>query len=111
MNQTRGDAREVALQLPLGLALASAGNAEYLLLVFLDSPHPMHPNPQFLLSKKAPHMQSNSFQFSTEKNTQRHLRYKCHEKGAAQSEATKRSLSSCLSGRTLAFKGSSNSDA
>lgn len=88
-DEPRGDAREVALQLPLGLAFATFGTAEYLLLVFLGCPHPMHPNPQFSLSKKAPHMQSNSFQLSREEDMQSPLRYRCHEKDAAQSEATK----------------------
>lgn len=88
-DEPRGDIGEVAGQLPVGLALAAV-EPQSLGLVFPSSPHPVNLNPQFSLSKKAPHMQSNNFQLSRSEDMQNPLRYRCHEKAATQGEATKR---------------------
>lgn len=52
-DEPRGDTREVALQLPAGLVLVATELQSSFVLVFLGSPDPVHPNPQFSLSKKA----------------------------------------------------------
>jgi len=70
------------------VALAAV-ELQSLVLVFLGSPHPVNPNPQFSLSKKTPHMPSNTFQLSRRQDMQSPLRHRCHEKAAAVSEATK----------------------
>lgn len=54
-DEPRGDTREVALQLPAGLVLVATELWSSFVLVFLGSPDPVHPNPQFSLSKKAQH--------------------------------------------------------
>lgn len=47
--------------------------ADSLVLVFRGSPHLVNPNPQFSLSKKAPHMQSNNFQLSMQSPSKREV--------------------------------------